>query len=276
MTSPVFGALSLKDVQALGRKRRTLRVLGDGYTVKLTMVSANLQLGPMPASMTDMRSCPSSCPFRDRGCMSEHGPITVHWRRVAADGVPWSAFCSQIAALPEGTLWRHNEAGDLPGARDAFDVEALDELVRANEGRRGFTYTHRPLRTPEERDAVRAANERGFTINLSADHVSEADELAALNIGPVVVTLPHDEPAPDMTPAGRPIVVCPAVACEADGGEPMTCAQCKLCQNRQRKSIVGFPTHGSALNVAAAVARGECEVRRVSSPVEGDALEVAR
>lgn len=276
MTSPVFGELSLKDVQALGRKHRTLRVLGNGYTVKLTMVSANRQLGPMPASMTDMRSCPSSCPFRDRGCMSEHGPIAVHWRRVAAGGVPWSAFCSQIADLPEGTLWRHNEAGDLPGAGDALDVEALDELVRANAGRRGFTYKHRPLRTLAERDAVRAANERGFTINLSADDVSEADDLAALNIGPVIVTLPHDAAFPDATPAGRPIVICPAVACEVGGGEPMTCARCKLCENRQRKSIVGFPTHGAAKNIAAAVARCECEVRRASSSVAGAALEVAR
>lgn len=258
MTSPVFGALSRNDVESLGRKRRVLRVLGDGYTVKLTTVSANRQLGPIPASMTDMGSCPWSCPFRDRGCMSEHGPIAVHWRRVAGEGVPWSVFCAQIAALPEGALWCHNEAGDLPGTKDALDVEALDELVRANEGRRGFTYTHRPLRILAEQEAVRSANDRGFTINLSADNVAEADELAALNIGPVVVTLAHNEPVSDTTPAGRPIVICPAVLCEVDGREPMTCARCQLCENAWRKCIVAFPTHGAAKNVAAAAAKGTC------------------
>ncbi len=137
-------------------------------------------------------------------------------------------------------------------------MDAHDELVRANDGRRGFTYTHRPLRTPAEQHAVRSANDRGFTINLSADNVAEADELAALNIGPVVVTLAHNESAPDMTPAGRPIVICPAVLCEVDGREPMTCARCQLCENRQRKCIVAFPTHGAAKNVAAAAAKGTC------------------
>ena len=162
--------------------------------------------------------------------------------------------------LPEGTIWRHNEAGDLPGRGDELDVEALDELVRANAGRRGFSYTHRPLHTAEEREAVREANAAGFTINLSANGLHDVDRLVALGIAPVVVNLPHDQPAPRTTPAGHRIVVCPAEASPPEeGGTPsITCLKCQLCSKPWRESIVGFPTHGSAKNFAAMVAKGTC------------------
>lgn len=256
MTPPALGR-SLGEMRALGGKKRALRVVGDGYTVRLTPVAANRKLGPMPVSMTDMASCPTSCALRDQGCYAEHGHTFMHWKRVATSGVAWSEFCRQIAALPDGTVWRHNEAGDLPGRGDHLDVDALGELVDANAGRRGFTYTHRPLGVAEEREAIRRANAAGFTVNLSANGLHDVDRLVALGVGPVVVTLPHDRLVPRRTAAGHRIVLCPADARSSrTDTSSMTCAQCKLCVKSWRKSVVAFLTHGSGKNFAAMVVRG--------------------
>jgi len=82
----------------------------------------------------------------------------------------------------------------------------------------------------------------GLTVNLSADSLSEADQYYDLGIAPVCVTLPKDAPhRGNKTPNGLPIVVCPAQT-----QDDMSCQQCKLCQVRDRKSIVGFLAHGIA------------------------------
>lgn len=214
---------------------------GTGSRVSLALRSGNRKTGPIPVSMTDMRSCPPSCPHLDRGCYAGYGKNAHHWRNVAKRGHTWRAFVAAIAGLPEGQLWRHNEAGDLPGVGDRLDRRALAQLVAANAGRRGFTFTHKPLRSPADRAAVLEANRAGFRINLSADSLEDADRLADLGIGPVAVVLPSDAPhRASRTPAGRAVVVCPAVTCEG-----MTCERCGLCQ-KDRRSIVGFPAHGQA------------------------------
>ncbi len=144
-----------------------------------------------------------------------------------------------------GNIWRHNQAGDLPGVNHALDTSKLAELVAANAaaGMRGFTYTHKPLRSAKERKAIAGANAAGFTINLSGNSPAHADTLVDLRIGPVVTVLPADVHGNvDLhTPAGRRIVVCPATY-----RDDVTCASCQLCQRAERKTIVGFPAHGQS------------------------------
>jgi hypothetical protein len=134
-----------------------------------------------------------------------------------------------------------------------IDHPALRQLVAANTGKRGFTYTHKPMHVAANRVSVKHANEHGFTVNLSADTLAEADELAALNIAPVVVVLDAKEGERHdvTTPEGRKVATCPATY-----RDNVTCASCQLCQRRDRKVIVGFPAHGSGKKAAAAVARG--------------------
>jgi len=183
--------------------------------------------------------------------------LALHWRKVSEQGRgdDWAKFVSRISALPSGQLWRHNQAGDLPGENNQIDTDALAELVDANEGKRGWTYTHKPvvgdgnLETCN-RAAVRQANERGFTVNLSADNLSEADELKAADCGPVVVVLPAGSPLAMSTPNGHKVVVCPAQRPESKA----TCATCGLCQ-RQRSVIVGFLAHGTQAKAASAIAK---------------------
>ncbi len=231
--------------------------------VRLVRKSNNRKTGPIPVTMTSAGTCPQSCSFYSAGCYAEQHLTGHHWRTLS-DGrdqgenvLGWKDFCRAVHELPVGQLWRHNEAGDLPGRGLAIDPVRLLELVVANQGRRGFTYTHKPMILRQwsraghgyvksdaviikrNRAAVVEANKNGFTVNLSADTIAEADALAEL--GPTVVTLPHDAPIKgNRTTAGRHIVVCPA-----EYSEKVTCASCGLCAHATRKSIVGFRAHGN-------------------------------
>jgi hypothetical protein len=162
----------------------------------------------------------------------------------------WTQFVAGVSALALGTFWRHNQAGDLPGEGDTIDTVALSALVQANEGRRGFTYTHKPL-TKRNAAAIARANANGFTINLSADNLSEADQLVDAAIAPVVVVLPDTVQGNQYieTPKGRRVAICPATY-----RDDVSCATCQLCQRRERKVVVGFPAHGASRRKASAIA----------------------
>ena len=88
-------------------------------------------------------------------------------------------------ALPTGQIWRANVAGDLPGEGETVDAYALGQIVKANRGRKGFTYTHK--KSPEALAWAKHATAWGFTVNISADDAGEADQYAA-----------HGLPTPEM------------------------------------------------------------------------------
>lgn len=218
-------------------------------TVIFTAKSRNAKTGPIPVTTTAEASCPSVCPFKRSGCYAEHGPLALVWRGMQ-NALSWRQFSAQVAALPVGTLWRHNQAGDLPHTEQTIDSAAVAELVAANSGRRGFTYTHHDMSIPGNAEIVRDSNANGFTVNLSGNNLANADDLAALEIAPVVVVLPADTAERTLaTPAGRKVVVCPATY-----RDDVQCKSCGLCA-RQRDAIVGFPGHGAAKRKASAVAR---------------------
>jgi hypothetical protein len=229
---------------------------GTKITAHLTLKSRNAKTGPIPVSITSANSCPASCPFnRGNGCYAAGGPLAINWGRVndGKFGGGWESFCDKVAALPMGQLWRHNQAGDLPGEGETIDAGALMSLVAANRGKRGFTYTHKPMDNPSNRACVKQANADGFTINLSANNLSHADRLAALGIAPVTVVLPADVDGAKVktvsTPGGRTVTVCPATY-----RDDVSCASCGLCAVRDRKVVVGFPAHGATKRKASAVA----------------------
>lgn len=225
----------------------------------LSHVSGNAKTGPIPVSTTGKQSCPDACPLKVKGCYAAYGPAALHWRKVTEGerGMPWDDFCQQIKALPRGQLWRHNQAGDLPGNGETIDTEKMRQLVKANKGKRGFTYTHYPITDTENGNhainasAIYNANQSGFTVNLSANNVTEADKLANLNIGPVVTILPRDAENVSYTPAGRKVVACPA-----EKSDKVSCATCGLCQIANREYVIGFRAHGTAAKTVDIIARG--------------------
>lgn len=217
--------------------------------VHLTLKSANVKTGPLPVSTTSRQSCPDTCPLRKNGCYADSGPLALHWNKVTEQqrGTDWQTFCDAIAALPDGQLWRHNQAGDLPHSAGRIDSAALDLLVAANYGKRGFTYTHHDAAL--NADLLAAANIDGFTINLSANNLEHADLLADSGL-PVVTVLPITQTTNTKTPAGRAVVVCPATV-----RDDVSCATCQLCARADRSVIIGFPAHGTSAKKADAIAK---------------------
>lgn len=211
----------------------------DNKVVRLTAISGNSKTGPIPVSTTIESSCPSICPLRKSGCYADVGPIAWQWSKVATVGNTWSEFCDKIARLRTGTFWRHNQAGDLLHNEQVIDKVALADLVTANKGKRGFTYTHHDVQIASNRTAVAKANAYGFTVNLSANNLVHADELIALGIAPVVSVVAIEHPKLSYTPNGHKVIVCPATY-----REDVTCQSCELCQKVDRRVIVAFPVHG--------------------------------
>ena len=225
----------------------------DTY-VSFTPISANRKTGPMPTSMTEAKTCPDVCPFKKSGCYAKYSFVGIHWRNVTKNGMPWGAFLDKIKSLPRLTLWRHIVAGDLPGENNLINRDMLAGLVKANKGKRGFTYTHKDMTVKENRDAVASANAAGFTVNLSGNNPDHADSLKALGIGPVVTVLPREIDGNAIrsleTKGGNRIVICPATY-----RDNVTCQSCGLCQRADRTCIVGFPAHGTAAKTVSDIAR---------------------
>jgi len=227
----------------------------------------------MPASIIEPASCWPGSALYENGCYAETGALALHWDRVSQGvrGGSWSEFCTKVAALRPGRLWRYAQAGDLPGYGAQIDSELLHELVVANAGKQVIAFTHKPVLgddpvAVENRRLIAAAIKTDFTVNLSADNPAHADALAELGIAPVVTVLVRayarravrhgykkrrdqwaetiaewrDRTAllPRFTPAGRRIAICPATYSDA------TCKSCGACA-RVRDAVIGFPAHGA-------------------------------
>ena len=213
--------------------------------------SSNRKTGPIPVTTTAKASCPPSCilfhtqidPVTGKEvkgpCFGNSHYSSMHWNKVSSGerGIEWSALLEKIESLPLGQKWRHNQTGDLQGPGDYIDGEMLDQLVKANKGKRGFTYTHKPLHMFKNFAKVKAANDGGFTINISANTLPEAEKFYAAGL-PTVAVVPEDYPEKTITPAGIKMVVCPAQT-----GKAKDCKSCMLCQQPKRKLIVAFRDH---------------------------------
>ena len=210
--------------------------------------SSNSKTGPIPVTYSQRETCPQSCPHYRSDCYAEDYYTKMVWDKVVVRGGSMSDLVSSISALPDGQLWRFNVSGDLPGINESVDPVALGEIVKANIGKKGFTYTHK--KSSEAIYWVKQANIWGFTVNLSADHAGEADSLADLKAGPVVCIVPIDTPEKSQTPKGRSIVICPA-----QSRDNVTCESCGLCQRVDRSVIVGFRAHGSRAKITDQKAR---------------------
>ena len=220
----------------------------------VTFSSSNPIAGPTMVTTSPRSSCPSACPLRKSVatqslCYAEHGHLGGFiWSGLDRSPIGSSfgnsirvyslkQFLVAIRFLMPGSVWRHNQAGDLaPDAYGNIDREQLLQIADANNDRRGFTFTHHDvLNNLYNRRTVKLANDAGFRVNLSANTIEHADRLFALKIAPVVTIIPKTQKTNFTTPAGNLVVVCPA-----RNRVGITCSTCKLC-TRKRNVIVGLP-----------------------------------
>lgn len=215
---------------------------------RLTAISRNKKTGPIPVSTSGKETCPSTCPFKGRGCYAESGPLNIVWDSKCNDSA--RAFLSQVKGIPAGQLWRHNQADDLPHRNNHIDRGFVEALVKANRRSRGFTYTHHLPDVGDNLQIIQNANSAGFTVNLSANNPDQAVQYAKLGV-PVVTVVPENK-TKNFKHKGRQFIVCPATK----PNSKMTCAKCGLCAKRDRNCIVTFPAHGMRKKLASGVAAG--------------------
>ena len=214
----------------------------------ITHKSGNPVTGPIMVTTSPRKTCPATCPFKGDLCYAERGFLggfiwngldTTPPKHSFGNGIRVYSFgelLKEIRMLPAGSIWRHNQAGDLIHECDGIISRFhLDAIADANVGRYGFTYTHYDPYIRQNYHAILEAGIRGFTINLSANSLEHADHLADLAIASVSVVLPKYATGTIYTPKGRAVFMCPAVT-----NKGVTCKKCQIC-SRLHQAIVGLP-----------------------------------
>lgn len=207
-----------------------------------TLNSGNRKTGVIPVYTSSKITCPTSCPHLNTTCYARYAPMAFHWNKVSKGlrGMSFKEFCQEIKTkVFKGQFWRYSQAGDLPGKGDTLDIAKLKTLVSAQKGKRGYTYTHKPLNRPSELNAVKKANLDGFTINKSTDSLKEADKWKAKGL-PVITVVPDFETMPKTTPDGNKLIPCP------EQTHNVKCLQCQLCYKADRKGIITFKAIGES------------------------------
>jgi hypothetical protein len=208
----------------------------------LSTFSSNAKTGPIAVSTSSRATCSPSCPFFQNGCYAESGPLLLHWRKVTEGlrGVTFSDFLSSLLSLESGRLFRHNQAGDLPHTTGRISRAFIRRIVASVQHLKAFTYTHHDIKLGENLQLLKYANRNGFTINLSTESESAADDAIAAGLPAVMVANSDETRTTWHTPAGNTVLVCPA-----QRSDTTTCADCKLCHHRGRRVVIAFLAHGT-------------------------------
>lgn len=213
------------------------------FNFSITLVSSNRKTGPIPVVRTSRNSCPNTCELKGNGCYAEVGHTSIWWRKLDKQGKSLDEILEVIRQFPKNTIYRWNEAGDLPHSRGKIDHAFVLKITAANEKKKGFTYTHHSMNSLHNQIAVKTLNECGFTTNLSSNNVNQADEFVALNVAPVVTIV-----SPDVWSSGKNYFRSPkgnvVIRCPNEYIEQMTCKNCQICAVSNRKAIVAFSAHG--------------------------------
>ena len=218
--------------------------------VHITKKSSNAKTGKMPVTTTESSSCPSTCPHIDGNCYAKSGfHLRQHWSKVSSHerGGTWDELCSFVSNLKPDTIWRHNQAGDLgyttdEQGRELIRLDLLKSLVDANKSSqaKGYTYTHHKLDYIHNLEAVKYANNNGFTVNASCETLEQVDDAMSKGIPAVCIVDSNTKAKSIKTPQGRVAVVCPA-----QQQDNITCSTCQLCSMPKRSMAVAFLAHGN-------------------------------
>jgi hypothetical protein len=144
------------------------------------------------------------------------------------------------AALPAGSLLRHNVAGDLPHDDGKINREQTRNLAEMFAGFKlqAFTYSHHK-QTSGNLAVVRDTIAAGLFVNLSCDSEAQASKRYQEGFPAVCVVPADDSRKAWADEQGTRFKVCPAQL--ADG---VTCQTCKACTGA-RDYVVAFRAHGS-------------------------------
>jgi len=208
--------------------------------IKYSLSAGNSKTGAMLLVRSPRSTCPDSCGLKGNGCYAENFPLVLHWTKQDTVGVDFATVLYAVRTLPKGSIWRLFEAGDFepsPENPELISSQQVISLIAANNGKRGFGYTHYPVWPNLE--VLQLMNSSGLTINASADTIEQAKLYFGLGL-PTVVVVSEKFPK-DSVVEGMRVVVCPN---QSTPTKP-TCLQCQMCAKPDRDYIIGFRAHGT-------------------------------
>lgn len=229
--------------------------------------SSNQKTGDIPQVYSARTSCPVDCPMR-AACYAAHGKCALVLARCdSPDDVrhvrTFGELRAQIAKsarraqkIGARLLIRHGVSGDFarPGT-NLIDRRYLLRLADCYAGA-AYGYTHCIPCAANDR-ALDAALAADFPVSYSCETMQQADDVVARHQRAVLVW-PADKPVPAKTPAGNRLVVCPAQT-----HDNVQCCTCRLCANKNRKTIIVFLAHGATKCAARAIEQQEKTRRKI-------------
>ena len=206
--------------------------------------SGNKKTGFMPVTYNSRLSCPDSCIFKNNGCYADNYHTRLNWDKVTSGerGGTFKELLNNIKALKPGTIWRACIAGDIPSNnKGVISRTYIKGITEANQGLKGYTYTHNRLDIGENISLLKTANKQGFTVNISTETEAAADNAVLNNLPAVIVVKSTEKRRSWLTKNKNKILVCPA----QDETKNVNCIDCGLCQNRPKNLIIAFLAHGN-------------------------------
>jgi hypothetical protein len=169
--------------------------------------------------------------------------LNLHWLKVSSGerGTDFPSFLSKLRELPEGSAFRHNQAGDLPHNDGRISETFIRKMIVSVNHLRAYTYTHHSLKVGENLSLIRKANRAGFTINVSCESEAQVDDAIAHNLPAVMVAKSTESRTTWHTEGGNVVIVCPA-----QRSDTVTCSDCMLCHKRGKKVAIAFLAHGTS------------------------------
>jgi hypothetical protein len=169
--------------------------------------------------------------------------LNLHWLKVSSGerGTDFPSFLSKLKELPEGSAFRHNQAGDLPHNNGKISETFIRKMIVNVKHLRAYTYTHHSLKVGENLSLIRKANRAGFMINVSCESETQVDDAIAHNLPAVMVAKSTESRTTWHTKGGNVVVVCPA-----QRSDTVTCNDCMLCHKRGKKVAIAFLAHGTS------------------------------
>ncbi len=231
-----------------------MKRLTSRLKVIFVVKSSNKKTGPMPQCYVHRNTCPTVCPLRNyHGCYGDSPRTNLVWRRLdRGEGITWNELCNKVSSLRE--LWRYGVIGDLPGKNYHINTRLMMQLCDANDYNQCMTYTHKWMQNHAINILkIKRINDRGITVNLSANTMHDVDDLVYLGLPITIMTKEYPkyylchETTIVQTPKLNRVMLCRHYT------HGMQCIDCGLC-SRVHRIPIGLPVHGTFRKRAAIVA----------------------
>ncbi|MFY4731185.1 DUF7227 family protein [Nitrospira sp. BLG_2] len=204
--------------------------------------SENRKIGNCSATYASQVSCPKTCPFFQKGCYAETGPLGIHTKRLNKEQT--TAFAvAQAEARAIGNLSGSNHlrlhvVGDSCTKKGTKLLANAAKRHTAKAGKSVWTYTHAwQMREREEWG--------GISVLASCENIADAKKAMKRNYA-VAMVVPKFQSEKAYSVGKYKVIPCP------NQTKHITCDQCRLCMDdkrlRDNKLIIGFEPHGACRN----------------------------